>query len=63
MEVPHLAQNGKTLMAVDDDKPYIRGDPSKWNYLLERGYFVVQASPGIECSRNPYVSVYQLALL
>ena len=38
--------------------------PPDWNYLLEGGPIVVQASPLGECSRNHLsVSVYQLALL
>ena len=42
----------------------MRADPPKnWNYLLEGGPLVVQASLLAECSRNPPVSVYQLALL
>ena len=39
------------------------GTNKNWNYLLEDGSLVVQASPLGECSRNPSVSVYQLALL
>ena len=40
------------------------GPPKTWNYLLEDGPLVIQASiPLGECSRNPSVSVYQLALL
>ena len=35
----------------------------KRNYLLECRPLVVQASPIGKCSRNPSVSVYQLALL
>ena len=36
----------------------------KWNYLLEGGLLAVQASPSLgKCSRNPSVSVYQLAML
>ena len=39
------------------------GTQEKRNYPLEGGALVVQASPLGECSRNPSVSVYQLALL
>ena len=43
---------------------YTRGDPeTPQNYLLEGRPLVVQTSPRGECSRNPPVSVHQLALL
>ena len=35
----------------------------KWHYLLEGRPLVVQLPPLGECSRNPSVSVFQLALL
>ena len=40
-----------------------RDSKKKQNYLLKGGPLVLQTSPLGECSGNPSVSVYQLALL
>ena len=41
----------------------MRGDPQKWNCLLEGRPLIVQTSLLGECSINSSISVYQLALL
>lgn len=43
---PHLAQNGKTLMVVDDDKPYMKGDPLQME--LSSGGWVL-CNTGFSC--------------
>ena len=39
------------------------GTPQNWNYLMEGGPLQYRLPPLGECSRNPSVSVHQLALL
>ena len=53
-----------SLVSIGWVSLYEGGKPPKWNYLLEGEPLVIYKLPPLgECSRNPSVSVYQLALL